>query len=88
MGLKEMQKGIVAVAEGLSNIGNLLEREGYTVVGIDGNLRRADVVVVSGMDMDMSGVSAISTETPIIDATGKPPHEVLQIVEDKIRLKR
>ncbi|HHY47742.1 MAG TPA: YkuS family protein [Firmicutes bacterium] len=83
-----MPKGIIAVAEGLTNVGVLLEREGYAVVGIDGNLGRVDAVVTSGVDTDMSGVSAIFTKAPVIDVAGKSPREVLQAVEETIAKKR
>lgn len=80
-------KGIVALSEGLSNIREMLEQEGYEVVRIPSDMRGADVVVVTGMDSNMSGVQSISSNIPVIDATGREPWEILDEVQRYVELR-
>lgn len=77
-------KGIIAVADTLSDYRDMLEEHGYQVVGLEEGLDIADAVVVSGIDMDQSGVSAITTEAPVFDVTGKNPEEVLRDIEEHL----
>ncbi|MEW6230357.1 MAG: YkuS family protein [Bacillota bacterium] len=79
-------KGIIAVADTLSDYRDMLEEHGYQVVGLEEGIDVADAVVVSGIDMDQSGVSAINTEAPVFDVTGKNPEEVLHDIEEHLEL--
>lgn len=79
-------KGIIAVADTLSGYREMLESQGYEVISLEEGLEVADAVVVSGVDVDQSGVSAINTEAPVFDATGKHPEEVLREIERHMKL--
>ncbi|MBC7083249.1 MAG: YkuS family protein [Firmicutes bacterium] len=79
-------KGIIAVSEALSDYREMLEEEGYQVVGLEEGLDVADAVLISGMDVDHSGISAIDTEAPVLDVTGKRPDEVLRALERRLEL--
>ncbi|MGE5588853.1 MAG: YkuS family protein [Clostridia bacterium] len=79
-------KGIIAVSDALPDYREMLEEEGYQVVSLEEGLDIADAVLVSGMDMDHSGVSAIDTEAPVLDVTGKRPDEVLRALEQRLEL--
>ncbi len=72
---------VIAVEEGLTPITLLLKREGYDVIDMQGERwRKADAIVVSGMDSDFMNVQDAETLTPVIEAAGKTPEEVLQDV--------
>ncbi len=79
-------KGIIAVADTLSDYRDILEERGYQVVDLEEGLDIADAIVVSGIDADQSGVSAITTEAPVFDVTGKTPEEVLADIETRLEL--
>ncbi|MGE5584076.1 MAG: YkuS family protein [Bacillota bacterium] len=79
-------KGIIAVSDALSDYREMLEEEGYQVVSLDEGLDVADAVLVSGMDVDHSGISTIDTEAPVFDVTGKRPAEVLRDLEKRLEL--
>ncbi|MDI7246408.1 MAG: YkuS family protein [Bacillota bacterium] len=79
-------KGIIAVSDALSDYREMLEEEGYQVVSLDEGLDVADAVLVSGMDVDHSGISAIDTEAPVFDVTGKHPAVVLRDLEKRLEL--
>lgn len=79
-------KGIIAVSDALSDYREMLEEEGYQVVSLEEGLDIADAVLVSGMDVDHSGISAIDTEAPVLDVTGKRPDEVLRALEQRLEL--
>lgn len=75
---------VVAVEEGLTPITLLLKKEGYDVIGLEGDRwKSADVVVISGMDSDLMNVQDITTEANVITAAGKTPEEVLRDVKKR-----
>ncbi len=74
-------KRVIALADSLSAYREVLERRGYHTVGIEEGLDIADVVLISGMDINHSGVSTIQTKAPVIDVTGKAPEEVAGDIE-------
>ena len=74
-------KRIVALADTLSAYREALEEKGYHTVSLDEGLDTADIVLISGMDVNHSGVSAIRTEAPVLDVTGKAPEEVAGDIE-------
>lgn len=78
-------KGVIAVSASLGNVRAAFKDAGYDVVDIEEARGRADAVVISGIDTDMSGVQAISTEVPVLDATGKSAEDVLAEVEARMR---
>jgi broad-specificity NMP kinase len=74
-------KRVVAVADTLSAYREALEERGYHTISLDEGLDSADIVLISGMDMDHSGVSTIHTRAPVIDVTGKAPEEIVNDIE-------
>ncbi len=72
---------VIAVEEGLTPITLLLKREGYEVVDMEGERwRKADAIVVSGMDSDFMNIQDAETLATVIEAAGKTPEEVLKDV--------
>lgn len=82
-----MKKARVAVEDGLSNIKEMLKEEGYNVVSLEESGSKADAVVITGMDKDMAGYSNILTEAFLIDASGRPPEEILDDLDQRFRLR-
>jgi Uncharacterised protein family (UPF0180). len=75
----EVSRRIIAVQEGLDPFRRYLEERGLRVVDLRGNdLRRADAVVVSGMDRNFGASQAIETEAPVLVASGRTPEDVYQ----------
>lgn len=85
-GGSSVMNGVVAVEDGLSNVREALEREGYRVVGMK-DFKRADAIVISGMDEDMSGVETVQVDAPVINAEGRQTEEIVGEVGRHIRLK-
>lgn len=75
----EVSRRIIAVQEGLDPFRRYLEERGLRVVDLRGNdLRRADAVVVSGMDRNFGASQAIETEALVLVASGRTPEDVYQ----------
>ncbi|HXL04523.1 MAG: YkuS family protein [Firmicutes bacterium] len=74
-------KRIVALADTLSTYREVLEEKGYHTVSLDEGLDIADIVLISGMDINHSGVSTIHTRAPVLDVTGKAPEEIANEIE-------
>ena len=74
-------KRIVALAETLSAYREALEEKGYQTVSLDEGIDIADIVLVSGVDLNHSGVSTIHTKAPVLDVTGKAPDEIADDIE-------
>ena len=74
-------KRIVALAETLSAYREALEDKGYQTVSLDEGIDIADIVLVSGVDLNHSGVSTIHTKAPVLDVTGKAPDEIADDIE-------
>lgn len=81
-----MHKHTVAVEDGLDNIKEMLEDEGYRVVDLDEQAKSVDAVVLTGMDEDLMGIADIDTEGYVIDASGRQPEEILYDLEKHFRL--
>ncbi|HHY38940.1 MAG TPA: YkuS family protein [Clostridia bacterium] len=73
----EVPRRIIAVEQGLDPFKKYLEERGLRVVDLQGDdLRRADAVIVSGMDKNFAASQAIETEAPVLVASGRTPEEV------------
>lgn len=66
----------IAVEDSLTGVRDLLEKNGYDVVGLS-RQRDADVIVVTGLDNNVMNMQDRTTNVPVIDATGKTPEEIL-----------
>ena len=65
-------QGIIAVEECLSNVIELLENEGYSVVNLDEtDISSVDAVVVNGGDINLMNIQDTATEVPVINAAGR-----------------
>lgn len=78
-----MLRPIVAVEEGLTNVGNILESEGYNVVELSlGTAQVADAIVISGIDNNVMNIQDIEYDVPVINCSGKTPAEVVENLYD------
>ncbi|AFV10291.1 hypothetical protein Tph_c00410 [Thermacetogenium phaeum DSM 12270] len=76
----------VAVEDELGNVRSALEDAGYRVVGMNpADLRRAQAVVVSGMDIDMLQQEDIRTDVPVINAAGLSAEEIVAAVRERLK---
>ena len=72
-------KRLIAVEEGLQNVRQMLEEEGYDVVLLDeSRLEEAEAVVVSGMDENLLQDQSMETTAPVINAEGKNAGQILK----------
>ncbi|MGB4503460.1 MAG: YkuS family protein [Syntrophaceticus sp.] len=75
----------IAVEEGLGNVQKALKEAGHQVVGLEpGNLERARVIVVSGMDDNMLQQQDIKTTAPVISAAGQSAQEIVETVRERL----
>lgn len=82
----------VAVSEALSPVKRALHRAGYDVVNLESNAEISekgmgdyDAIVISGMDVNMTGMHDISGRAPVINATGKDPEEIVEELHKKFQ---
>lgn len=81
-----MYRHTVAVEDGLDNIREFLQDEGYKVVDLDDGVKSADAVVLTGMDDDLMDIADMATDGFVIDASGRQPEEILYDLEKHFRL--
>lgn len=75
----------IAVEEGLGNVQKALKEAGYQVVGLDpGNLERARVIVITGVDNNMLQQQDINTTVPVINAAGQSAQEIVEAVRERL----
>lgn len=78
----------VAVEEGLSQIEDILSRNGFEVVGVKSTrLRDVDAIVVSGLDVDIMGDESTLTKAPVVEVYGRSAEEVLRDLRERIKRK-
>jgi len=79
----------IAVEQSLSNVSNALRDKGYDVVDIkttsDIDTNNCSAYVVSGLDSNVMGIQNVSTNAPIIEASGMSADEVCQEVEQRLQ---
>lgn len=81
-------KGVVAVEGTLSPVAEVLRTRGYEVVDTEGDLTRAQAVVISGTDDNLMGMEDMVVKAPVINAEGMTTEEIVQSVEEKLDLER
>jgi hypothetical protein len=81
-----MHRHTIAVEDGLDNIREMLEDEGYRVVDLEEQAKNIDAVVLTGMDDDLMGIANMDTEGFVIDASGRQPEEILYDLEKHFRM--
>jgi len=72
----------IAVEEGLSDIKEVLQENGYKIIGMD-NVREASAVVIAGIDEDVMGMQDLIAKIPIINAEGKTGEEILHDLKQR-----
>jgi len=74
---------IIAVDEDLSGLKEALAGQGYSVVGLgEEDIKKAEAVVISGMDQNMMLMEDIKTKVPVISAEGKTQGEIIKDLEE------
>jgi hypothetical protein len=75
----------IAVEEGLSQVRDMLQNNGYEVVRLDpSQMREAAAIVISGGDKNMMGIETIQTGAPVINAEGLSAEEVFSQVNRSV----
>ncbi|WP_066504908.1 YkuS family protein [Abyssisolibacter fermentans] len=73
----------VLIEDSLTEVSQYLSKKGLNVSNLNkNNLNSCDVIVVSGQDSNIMGISNIEIEKPVINARGKTSDDIYnQIVE-------
>lgn len=73
----------VLIEDSLTEVSQYLSKKGLNVSNLNkNNLNSCDVIVVSGQDSNIMGISSIEIEKPVINARGKTSDDIYnQIVE-------
>ncbi|HBG22848.1 MAG: YkuS family protein [Syntrophaceticus sp.] len=75
----------IAVEEGLGNVRKALKEAGYQVMALSAeNLERARAIVITGMDNNMMQQQDISTDVPVINASGQSVQEIVESVQERL----
>lgn len=75
----------IAIEQSLREVEQFLRNNGMTVVGIGTNAASdADAFVISGMDRNVMGMAEAATGSPVIDAEGKTPQDILRQIQQSI----
>lgn len=76
----------IAVEQSLTNVSDALRNKGYEVVPLsnESDVQGVDCCVVTGIDSNVMGMQTISTEVPVIEASGLSAEEICQMVENKL----
>lgn len=80
-------KRTIAVEEGLTDVRQMLEGEGFRVVPLDHQSAQwAGVIIVTGQDEDFLNMQAPLTAAAVINAEGKTAQEIVGQVQDKMAI--
>ncbi|PKM82941.1 MAG: hypothetical protein CVU89_02055 [Firmicutes bacterium HGW-Firmicutes-14] len=86
-----MARKRVAIENTMGNMRDYLSEKGYEVVQLDPHtqtgieLKNCDAVVIAGTDENLMGINSIKTESPVIDARGMSPQQVLNRLEETFK---
>jgi len=72
----------IALEEGLSDIKEILQENGYQVLDMNG-VNEASAVIITGMDENAMNMQDITTEVPVINAEGKSAEEILMDLKQR-----
>lgn len=69
---------IIAIEDGLTNVKQYLQQQGYTVQTIESNsdADQFDAVIVTGLNNNFLGLTDTYTKLPVIEASGLTPQEI------------
>lgn len=77
----------IAVENSLSNVKNVLQQNGFEVVGLDSSsIQNCDACVISGQDKNVLGITETVTRASVINAAGMSESEVLKQVNQRINV--
>lgn len=80
-----MSMPVIAIEQSLREVEHFLRSNGMNVVGIGTNAASdADCFVISGMDENVMGFAEAATGSPVINAEGKTPQEILRQINHAI----
>jgi hypothetical protein len=74
----------VAVEQGLSDVNQALQNNGFEVVGMDAAGSCA-CCVISGQDMNMMGIADTYTQATVVNANGLTADEVVRQVQNAVQ---
>ncbi len=75
-------KRTIAVEEGLTDVRQLLESEGFRVVPLDHqSAKSAGAIIVTGQDEDFLNMQGPQSAAPVINAEGKTAQEIAKQVQ-------
>ncbi|MBU8878363.1 YkuS family protein [Bacillus sp. FJAT-29790] len=77
----------IAVEQSLTNVTDALREKGYDVVDLKSaaDVENCSACVVSGIDSNFMGMQDVSTQAPIIEASGLSADEVCRQVEERMQ---
>ncbi|MEW6080768.1 MAG: YkuS family protein [Bacillota bacterium] len=76
---------LVAVEAGLGPVKDELEERGFTVTTLEEpGWRRADAIVVGGIDSNLASFQEASIAGPVVLAAGKTPEEVADEISTRL----
>ncbi|ATW26391.1 YkuS family protein [Candidatus Formimonas warabiya] len=70
----------IAVEDGLQNVKQALEAQGYTTVDMS-RVAKAGCIVTTGMDQNFLGREDVQRDIPVVIAKGKSAQEVVNDVK-------
>lgn len=74
---------VIAVDENLKGLKEALASQGYDIVDLtEEEMKRADAVVITGMDQNMMGMEDIKTKVPVINAQGKSSEDIVKDINE------
>jgi hypothetical protein len=77
----------IAVENSLGNVKDVLQQNGFEVVGLDSNsIQSCDACVISGQDKNVLGITETVTRASVINAEGMTESEVLKQVNQRINV--
>lgn len=86
-----MARKRIAIENTLDSVREYLTERGYEVVQLDPHtqtgieLKNCDAIVISGMDDNLMGITAVKTEAPVIDVKGMNKQEILSRLESTFK---
>ncbi|WP_028400371.1 YkuS family protein [Ectobacillus panaciterrae] len=77
----------IGVEHSLSNVRQALEQKGHEVVQLrsESDVQGCDCCVVTGQDSNVMGMSTISIDGPVVEASGLTAEEICQQVESRLQ---
>jgi len=83
--MRKAKTRLIAVEDTLAPVAEALRNRGYSVVELGGeDTRRAEAVVVSGQEDNVTGIQTVETRVPVISAEGRTPDEIVRDVEERL----